>query len=63
MREEILNNTCNNDTRVDSINPIRGAASAAPVIVPESATSVVPGLVVCPLCSRSFKGKNGLAIH
>ena len=42
---------------------LRGAAAAAPVIPAEGESGVVPGMVNCPICQRSFKGARGLGVH
>src|SRR6218665_870435 len=48
---------------MDSNIMLRGAATAAPVIPAEGESGVVPGMVNCPMCQRSFKGVRGLIIH
>ena len=48
---------------MDSNIMLRGAATAAPVIPAEGESGVVPGMVNCPICQRSFKGARGLGVH
>ena len=42
---------------------LTGAATAAPIIPANGESGVVPGMVNCPMCQRSFKGARGLGVH